>query len=73
MGWWVFGSLYYWGPCCWRSWSGRRPGRRGATRREERPVAVVVSVFEDLLRERLARGEISGREFEYALRQLRDS
>ena len=45
----------------------------GAFRREERPVAVVGATFEDVLRGRLERGEISAREFEDALRQLRDS
>ncbi len=44
-----------------------------ALRREERPVIVRNTTFEDVLRGRLDRGEISAREFEEALRQLRDS
>lgn len=45
----------------------------GALRREERPVPVRTITAEDVLRERLARGEISEHEFEDALRVLRDS
>lgn len=45
----------------------------GESRREERPVAVRTTTIEDVLRGRLARGEISPREFEDALRVLRDS
>ncbi len=45
----------------------------GMSRREEQPVLARVSTVEDVLRGRLARGEISAREFEYALQQLRDS
>ena len=43
------------------------------SRREEQPVVARVSSIEGVLRERLARGDISVREFEDALRQLRDS
>jgi len=38
-----------------------------------RPVVVTSATFEDVLRERLERGEISAREFEDALQQLKDS
>ncbi len=42
-------------------------------RPEERTVVVRAATAEDVLRERLACGEISAREFEDALRSLRDS
>ncbi len=45
----------------------------GMSRREEQPVLARVSTVEDVLRGRLAHGEISAREFEYVLQQLRDS
>ena len=45
----------------------------GEFRREERPAVVVSATFEDVLRGRLERGEVSAHEFEHALRQLRDS
>lgn len=45
----------------------------GMSRREEQPVLSRISTVEDVLHERLARGEISTREFEEALQQLRDS
>ncbi len=45
----------------------------GTRRREEQPIPVRIITTEDVLRERLARGEISAREFESELLVLRDS
>ena len=45
----------------------------GMSRRAEQPVLARVSTVEDVLRGQLERGEISVREFECMMRQLRDS